>query len=116
MHIQSVLVLLLVLCCVGIGSARTPNCTRIYRSCVACSRNVGNTIDLNSLCRSKTKDRWTWRDQSQCDILRISCESKSTGKRVGCKDSDLLYFQLDPNQKLNCDNIAKLAKMTPRLG
>ncbi|EDW70768.1 uncharacterized protein [Drosophila virilis] len=96
MHIQSVLVLLLVVCCVGIGSAQRPNCTSIYRSCVACSRNVGNTIDLNSLCRSKTKDRWIWRDQSQCDVLRISCEN--------------------PNQKLNCDNIAKLAKMTPRSG
>ncbi|EDV98675.1 GH17227 [Drosophila grimshawi] len=77
MHIKSILVLLLVVCCVCI-SANRPDCQSINRACLRCPNKIPRAITFNDLCRNKTITTWFWRNLSHCDIQLISCQSKST--------------------------------------
>ncbi|XP_023167698.1 uncharacterized protein LOC111597306 [Drosophila hydei] len=92
MQIQIILAFLLIACFMGINSQRT-DCDKIYKACVSCRNSKMNTTELNNLCRKQIRDV-IWRNQTQCDLQRISCRN--------------------PCQKLNCRNIAKEAKMPPR--
>ncbi|KAM8708548.1 hypothetical protein ACLKA7_015515 [Drosophila subpalustris] len=95
MHIQSIIALCLIVCCVHI-SAQNTDCDKQHKSCVECARRVPQRDDINrpDACPKTVQDRWVWRRISQCEVQRLYCQN--------------------PGRKFTCDAIAEMAKMQRR--
>ncbi|XP_001353614.2 uncharacterized protein LOC108151553 [Drosophila miranda] len=95
MNINIVLALFVVLCLTLISGQRD-DCEALRRACETCSSSLNNPSDrnlptLNAECRRKTRNTWIWRNVNRCELTRLNC--------------------IGSNRRMNCADIAELARM-----
>ncbi|XP_017156795.1 uncharacterized protein LOC108165271 [Drosophila miranda] len=97
MNIPIVLAVFVVVCLTLIAGQRD-DCEQLKRACDSCVNRPENAGDrnrnlptLNRECRRKTRNTWVWRDINRCELTRLNC--------------------LGSDRRMNCDDIAELARM-----
>ncbi|KAH8296566.1 hypothetical protein KR054_008012 [Drosophila jambulina] len=80
--------------------AQRQDCRRIKEQCRLCTRRLvdpKNDLEyINRDCRERLRDRWVWRDVRRCDMQILACENH--------------------DQRLDCENVARLAGMRRLIG